>query len=158
MNKELSETLSLTLSLQSHEETVALGERLGAQLKKGAIIYLDGNLGAGKTTLCQGILKSFNYSGAVKSPTYTLVEPYDFAGFKVYHFDLYRLGDAQELEYFGIRDYFFEPCVCLVEWFERGEGVLPKEDIRIVLTPDGEGRKAELYGASSLGQNIIENI
>lgn len=121
--------------LRNEADTVAAGLKLGALLEQGLTVYLEGQLGAGKTTLTRGILNALGHTGAVKSPTYTLVEPYEELPFRLYHFDLYRLGDPEELAYLGIRDYFHEGSLCLVEWPDRGLGFLPEPDIRLELQP-----------------------
>ena len=130
----------IVLNLDDAIATVALGERLGQIISSlavgGLTLFLEGQLGAGKTTLTQGLLKAMGHSGSVKSPTYTLVEPYEHLLKPVYHFDLYRLGDPEELAYMGIRDYFGSEAVCIVEWPNRGGGFLPEPDIRLELTPD----------------------
>jgi len=126
---------------------VALGEQLGRAFNQysGALsVHLLGDLGAGKTTLTRGILRAFGHHGAVKSPTYTLVEAYEFPARTLYHFDLYRLGDAEELEYMGIRDYFADNTLCLIEWPTRGAGVLPAPELVIDISVAGEGRRLQL--------------
>ncbi len=129
--------------IDNETDMVAFGERLGRAFRaqpKSLCIFLNGDLGAGKTTLSRGILRAFGHAGAVKSPTYTLVEIYEFPERRVYHFDLYRLGDPEELEYMGIRDYFSDGSICLMEWPERGQGVLPEPDVLIDVKVQGVGR------------------
>ena len=125
--------------------TLTMGRKLAANLRAGMTIFLNGPLGAGKTTLCRGLLQSYGYTGIVKSPTYTLVETYQYLTIPVCHFDFYRLGDGEELEYIGIRDYFSGVNLCLVEWAERAESYLPKPDLTICLMPSNQsgqhGRK-----------------
>ncbi len=106
----------------------------------GAIIYLEGPLGVGKTTFVQAVLASGGYHGLVKSPTYTLVESYDCPLRRFFHFDLYRLKDPSELEYIGIRDYLDKEAICLIEWPEKGVGFLPKADWLVTLAYQGEQR------------------
>lgn len=147
--------------LHDEEETLALGNQFAQTvlaMNAGLTVFLEGTLGAGKTTFCRGVLRGLGHSAAVKSPTYTLVEPYSFSGLKAYHFDLYRLGSAEELEYMGVRDYFSESALCLIEWPSRGRGVLPAPDVKITLTPDHSGRVVALEGVSELGQKSIAAI
>lgn len=149
-----------TLYLADEAATVATGEVLGqacidAGMAAGLVIFLGGQLGAGKTTFSRGVLRAFGHRGAVKSPTYTLVEPYEFNDFRVYHFDLYRLGDAEELEYMGVRDYFGRGSLSLVEWSERGMGVLPTPDLRLELRLQGAGRELKLIAESDAGAAVL---
>ena len=137
---------------------IALGAQLAAALIPGLIVYLKGDLGMGKTTLARGFIQGLGHGGAVKSPTYTLVEPYELSGATVYHFDLYRLGDPEELEFMGVRDYFDGRSVCLVEWPERGAGFLPPADLVINIERDGLGRKVQLQAFSARGEGVIGSI
>ena len=118
--------------------------KVTASLTPGDRIALFGASGAGKTTLLRGILRGLGHAGAVKSPTFTLVEPYELGEVRVFHFDLYRLADPEELEFLGIRDYFEGDALCLIEWPERGAGVLPKADLDITISPHGVGRALQL--------------
>lgn len=141
---------SLTVVLADEQATVDCGARLGAVIEN-TVVFLEGTLGAGKTTFCRGVLRALGHVGPVKSPTYTLVEPYILARGNLYHFDLYRLGDPEELAFIGIRDYFDEQAICLIEWPERGAGMLPIPDIRIQLDIAGAGRIATLVPVSKSG-------
>ena len=131
-------------TLADEAATLALGASLAARLTGGGCVYLEGDLGAGKTTLVRGILRAMGHEGAVKSPTYTIVEPYELGDVHIYHFDLYRLADPEELELIGVRDYFGSGDLGLLEWPERGAGVAPPPDLIITLAVDGHGRKATL--------------
>lgn len=136
---------------------VRFGFELGAACKpSGATIFLNGDLGMGKTTLSRGVLQAYGHQGAVKSPTYTLVEPYQLDGAAVYHFDLYRLGDPEELEYIGIRDYFDQVNnLCLVEWPERAGRFLPMADLVVSITPINAGRNVEVAAQTAVGEAIL---
>ena len=133
----------------------ALGSNLAKSVVGGTLIFLSGGLGAGKTTLVRGLIRALGHEGPVKSPTYTIVEPYAFADLTVYHFDLYRLSDPLELEYLGVQDYFQEQAVCLVEWPERAKGILPEADILIVFHYCADARQVELIAQSALGHRIL---
>lgn len=148
----------LRLSLADEAETEAFGLRLADLVRntgRGVTIFLEGNLGMGKTTLSRGVMRGLGHEGAVKSPTYTLVEPYEHLAPAAYHFDLYRLGDPEELEYMGIRDYFEGGALCLIEWPERGQGVLPVPDLQITLVRQGEGRSAHIVAGTPSGRHML---
>lgn len=147
----------LKIELADESATVAWGQRMGQVVKKGGVIYLQGDLGAGKTTFTRGVLRAFGHDGAVKSPTYTLVEPYHFGAINVYHFDLYRVVDPEELELIGVRDYFSAQALVLVEWPSRGEPLLPAPDLTVNLTPSltGQGRSLSMQANSETGQGWL---
>lgn len=148
----------MRLQLADEARQVALGESLGRALAGRGRVYLEGELGAGKTTLTRGILRAYGHQGAVKSPTYTLVEPYELAQARVHHFDLYRLGDPEELEFIGGRDLLGEDALCVIEWPGRGEGWLPAPDLRVLLTLEGQGRLASLSAETAKGREVLERL
>lgn len=131
--------------LADEAKTLALGEQLGRQIATPAVVFLSGELGAGKTTFSRGFLRGRGYAGSVKSPTYTIVEPYEaLPEMPVFHLDLYRLGAAEELAYLGLEDYLAREGVMLIEWPERGLSHLPSPTFQITLTPEHEGRSITL--------------
>lgn len=153
----------MQFELADEAATCALGQALAQQAQKytseqSLIIYLDGDLGAGKTTFSRGFIQALGHQGAVKSPTYTLVEPYELANKNIYHFDLYRLVDPEELEYIGLRDFLAQTCVCIFEWPQKGQGFLPAADIKISLGLQLPGRSASITGVSSLGKQIMSAL
>jgi len=149
---------TFTLLLEDETATVNMGDRLAQVVQQGAVIFLHGDLGAGKTTLTRGIVQGLGHTGKVKSPTYTLVEPYELANCSVYHFDLYRLGDPEELEYMGIRDYFAPTAICVIEWPEKGHGFIPTPDLNITMQYQGEQRQISIETESERGIAILNTL
>lgn len=125
-------------------EMMQFGGKIADQFPNGGIVLLNGDLGAGKTTLVRGLLRHLGFEGTVKSPTYTLVEPYELNQRTIYHFDLYRLGDPEELEYMGGRDYWESNALCLIEWPEQAQGYLPEADLILNIGYQNDGRKIEI--------------
>ncbi|MEW6998813.1 tRNA (adenosine(37)-N6)-threonylcarbamoyltransferase complex ATPase subunit type 1 TsaE [Colwelliaceae bacterium BS250] len=152
----------VTFPLCNEDATVNMGKKLAKLTKQldlnSLVVFLNGDLGAGKTTLTRGFVQGMGHTGNVKSPTYTIVEPYDLAPWQVFHFDLYRLSDPEELEYMGIRDYFAEKSCCFIEWPEKGVGLLAKEDLIINLEYNNEQRLITLVAKTAVGENIIKNL
>jgi tRNA threonylcarbamoyladenosine biosynthesis protein TsaE len=187
---------SLSINLRDESETLKLGECIfdwadlyNSSLSKrvgfpeAIVIYLQGDLGMGKTTFSRGFLTAAGYKGRVKSPTYTLVEPYEINDRRIYHFDLYRVGDPEELEFMGIRDYFdvsgdfsdkkshdvsgqeTSPVICLIEWPDKGEGILPPPSLKLNLRFNNEGRMAQLTfdtkltdGLNGIIDSVLKNL
>ncbi|MNJ95819.1 tRNA threonylcarbamoyladenosine biosynthesis protein TsaE [compost metagenome] len=147
-----------------HEEagTLALGASLAHALQPGLTIYLHGDLGAGKTALTRAMLHALGHSGHVKSPTYTLAEPYTVSikgeAVNVIHFDLYRMASAEEFLDAGFREYFNQQTICIIEWPEKAETVLPPPDISISLAVAGEGRDVELHALSDQGVECLNRL
>lgn len=136
---------SLTLDIVGEGEQLALGARLARAIAgRAGVIYLRGELGSGKTTLVRGLLRALGHTGAVRSPTYTLIEPYDGVEPPVVHLDLYRLSDPEELDYLGLRDLLGRAALLLIEWPERGAGALPRPDLEVRLEHAGAARRAVL--------------
>ena len=134
---------------------IALGGRFAAGAKPGQLIYLMGDLGSGKTTFVRGFLRGLGHLGSVKSPTYTLLEPYDATQFPVSHFDLYRLQNAEELEGLAIRDHLNDQRICVIEWPEKGEGVLPAADCTIRFEfAEPVGRSVSFHCDTELGRSL----
>ncbi|WP_245313659.1 tRNA (adenosine(37)-N6)-threonylcarbamoyltransferase complex ATPase subunit type 1 TsaE [Allofrancisella frigidaquae] len=128
----------------NERQMLSLAAEYSKSLQPGKTIFLHGDLGAGKTTFVKGILKALGYKGNVKSPTYTLVESYEFKDFNIYHFDLYRISDPEELEWVGIRDYFNEKSICFIEWPDKGKDFLPKPSSNIYIRYLVERREVEI--------------
>lgn len=139
-------------------EMEALGAKLAAQVGNVRLVNIHGPLGAGKTTLVRGMLRGLGHAGAVKSPTFTLVEPYTFGNLHFYHFDLYRLNDPGELEFLGMRDYLDGNGVCVVEWAERAQGVLPSPDVDIMIEPTETGRMVRIMTLTPQGDVLLKAL
>ena len=141
--------------------TEAAMRSLGARFAKACgrgIVYMEGGLGSGKTFLSRAIIQNHGYLGLVKSPTYTLVEPYELGDMSIYHFDLYRLEKVEELLYLGVDDYFDADNLCLIEWPEKGVGFLPSFDIKIRIRVHKGGRTVELFSGSSHGEHVLDSL
>ena len=147
-------SMTLHLLVATAADMEALGARLAQACRPGVRIHLSGELAAGKTTLARGYLRALGHSGAVKSPTFTLVESYALASRTVHHFDLYRMT-AGELEFIGIEDYFDADADCLIEWAERGAPILPAADVSLSLRVVDEGREVRLESHSPSGDAIL---
>ena len=137
--------------------TLALGASLAAGALAGRVLWLHGDLGAGKTTLVRGLLRALGHAGRVKSPTYALVEPYVVSGLHLYHFDFYRFEDDTEWVSSGFREYFSPHALCLVEWPERAEALLAPPDLDVSLSIDGEAREATLSSRTPAGASWLSS-
>ncbi len=145
----------MKIEIATAEMMERLGGRCARDARPGLRLFLQGELGAGKTTFVRGFLHGLGYQGKVKSPSYTLVEPYELARFPVYHFDLYRLSEPLELEALGARDYFDEKSVCLIEWPEKASAYLGEPDLMIKIAYLAERRELRIRSYSNLGDRLM---
>lgn len=148
----------MTRFLAAEAETLALGAALAKGVRPGMVIYLCGDLGAGKTTLARGVLRALGVTERVKSPTFTLVEPYIISSLYLYHFDFYRFNCSDEWMEAGFREYFNSGSICLVEWPEKAGGQLPAPDVRIAMEADGSGRSVTLSADTEAGKDCLTRL
>ena len=155
----MSSFATFTQFLPDEAATVAAGYAVGRALTTGAIIFLMGELGAGKTTFTRGALRALGYAGSVKSPTYTLCEPYDLVDVGQFcHLDLYRLSNPEELEFLGIRDYVASGAMLFIEWPSKGEGWLPTPDLQVVLGESNNGRELRITALTADGEGVLTRM
>jgi len=149
----------MKLHLKNESDTLKLGEHIAQHCpSKHFTIHLEGDLGAGKTTLTRGLLRQLGHHGNVKSPTYTLVEQYRLSDRSIFHFDLYRLSDPEELDYLGLDDYLSNNSLCIIEWASQGGDFLPKPDLIITLSYHNHSRNVELTPLSTQARVICDSI
>jgi tRNA threonylcarbamoyladenosine biosynthesis protein TsaE len=155
-------THDITLKLADEQATLKLGADFARSINAGMNVYLHGDLGAGKTTFVRGVLHGLGFVGKVKSPTYTLVEPYQIfisqAKVNLYHFDLYRFIDEEEWDAAGFRDYFNPNAVCLIEWSDKAGSLIPQADIDVYLELVSEGRSVCLIANTMAGKKCLEQF
>lgn len=152
----------LKKNLPTEKDTLALATQIARtsflkSTNEGLILFLQGPLGVGKTTFVRGFLRGCGFNEKVKSPTYTLIEPYDIDNHPLFHFDFYRLNNANELKAIGIYDYFFPSAICLIEWPEKGFPLLPEADIVCDFSFAADGRTVQMESHSVRGREILEN-
>lgn len=150
--------MSKIIFLADEAAMLAFGAKLASTINSPALVFLQGDLGAGKSTLVRGFMRGLGYSGRVKSPTFTLVEPYEMVDKTIYHLDLYRLADPEELEFIGIRDILSAESLCLIEWPEKAGGILGEPDILININSMNEGRKLEFGGQDKKTLSSINEL
>jgi tRNA threonylcarbamoyladenosine biosynthesis protein TsaE len=150
--------MTVEVLLVDDEATQLMGVAMARACPRQAVVYMQGDLGAGKTTLARALLRALGVTGAIRSPTYTLIERYATSHGEAVHLDLYRVADPEELHFLGLEDLSESAHLWLVEWAERGHGALPKPDLRIELKVQGDGRLACLDGVSAVGQAWIRSL
>ncbi len=145
----------MIIELPKSEDTEALGAALWMALPQKCLLFLQGDLGAGKTSLVRGMLRAAGYTRAVKSPTFSLVEEYQIGSRWVFHFDLYRLKDPEELEWIGLMDYLQREAICCIEWPQMGAGYLPPATIELTLGYQETGRIAQITTVNDELKNSV---
>jgi tRNA threonylcarbamoyladenosine biosynthesis protein TsaE len=151
-------TATQSCVLPDENATLAVGSHLARASEGRGVITLRGNLGSGKTTLCRGLILGLGHTGAVKSPTYTLVEPYELATGRVLHYDLYRLADPEEVEYLGMRDFLDNQTLTLIEWPEKAAGFLPPVDLELNLEVLATGRRLSWQALTPFGEKLASEL
>ena len=159
----MSDSCTFSLRVENESKTAALAAALAEQIKTlqsyPLVVYLRGDLGAGKTTFSRSFIQSFGHKGVVKSPTYTLVEPYELDDLAIYHFDLYRLADPEELEFMGIRDYLSARSICLFEWPDKGAEHLAAPDISITIEHKSDNqRQFSIDAQTPVGKQLLQRL
>lgn len=149
---------NFTRVLRDEAATLQAGQRFSHHLPAGFNVYMHGDLGAGKTTFIRGVLQGLGYQGKVKSPTYTLVEPYELPNLTLYHFDLYRLMDEEEWEEAGFRDYFNANSICMIEWPEKAQSLLPSADMDVFLIHEPSGRIIQFQANTLIAQQVLQRF
>lgn len=163
MSSKMTSHLS-AIELTGEPEMLAYASRVAEFLRQqrllaaGLVMFLEGTLGAGKTTFSRGLIQGLGHQGAVKSPTYTLVEDYSLDDVKICHFDLYRLADPEELEFMGIRDYLGDGALCLIEWADKGHGILPTADLTLIIKDLGHSRQLNWLAGSERAADWAEAL
>lgn len=150
--------MSHEFKLPDEAATLRLGQALASGIAPGRVLHLSGELGSGKTTVVRGLLRALGHPGRVKSPTYTLVEPYSVSRLHFYHFDFYRIEDKAEWLNSGFREYFNRESACAVEWPERVAGLLPPPDLELRLAFEGPGRRATLAAHTPAGESWAASL
>jgi tRNA threonylcarbamoyladenosine biosynthesis protein TsaE len=147
-----------TQVLKDETATIEAGKAFSAYLPVGLVVFLHGNLGAGKTTFVRGVLQGLGHQGKVKSPTYTIVEPYKVFDKNIYHFDLYRFNDEEEWEMAGFREYFNDESICMIEWPEKAATLMPNADIDIELSLTKEGRCIKYIANNNKAAQLLSHL
>lgn len=158
IHSECEKKLELELELSNEEASERFGSQLATWLAAPLVLTFSGDLGAGKTTIIRAMLKKLGVEAAIKSPTFSLVESYSCQQMQIHHFDLYRIDQAEELDYLGFRDYFTNQSICCIEWPEHAGNQLSEVDLCIKLMNKGAGRHVQIFASSVAGKQILTSL